>query len=62
MYMRITREEFLKSYAFYLNHPDISKVLYDSMFGAGFEEDAMKLYKSKTKTDSLNKQFKNGFL
>ncbi len=50
----ITRDDFLKSYAFYLNHPDITKVLYDSI-SVQAERRRAEAYRPKPQTDSLKK-------
>src|SRR5690606_20764998 len=47
----ISRDEFLKSYKYYLGRPDITKVLFDSI-AAQSERRREELYK-KTETDSL---------
>ena len=57
----ITRDEFLKSYTFYLNHPDITKVLYDSI-SAQAERRRDEVYKSKTNADSLKMNLKKDSL
>ena len=55
----ITRDQFLKSYTFYLNHPDITKVLYDSI-SVQAERRREEVYKSKSITDSLKKDSLRG--
>jgi hypothetical protein len=45
----ITRDDFLKSYTFYLNHPDITKVLYDSI-SVQAERRRKEVYESKKDT------------
>ena len=57
----ITRDDFLKSYTFYLNHPDITKVLYDSI-SVQAERRREEVYKSKAKSDSLNNHLKKDSL
>lgn len=55
----ITRDQFLKSYTFYLNHPDITKVLYDSI-SVQAERRRAEVYKSKSIADSLRKDSLRG--
>src|SRR5688572_18470335 len=48
----ITREEFLKSYKFYLSRPDITRTMFDSI-SAQAERRRAEVYSKKQKTDSV---------
>lgn len=48
----ITREEFLKSYKFYLGRPHITRVMFDSI-SAQAQRRRAEVYQSKNKQDSL---------
>jgi Domain of unknown function (DUF4296) len=45
---KVSKEEFKKSYQFYLGHPDIAKVMFDSIAARGTRQKA-DAYKSKVK-------------
>ncbi len=50
----ITKDEFLKSYKFYLNNPDISKIIFDSI-GTQTEKKRSEGYMPKARRDSLKR-------
>lgn len=53
---KISQEEFVKSYKFYLSRPDISKMMFDSIYSFANrkrEEDAKKQMKEQQRKDSL---------
>lgn len=50
----ITKDEFLKSYKFYLDHPDIAKVMFDSIASQA-ERRRAEIYIPKARRDSLRR-------
>lgn len=51
----ITREEFIKSYKFYLGRPDITRVMFDSISTQAQRRRA-EVYESKRRSDSLRQK------
>jgi hypothetical protein len=52
---KISRDEFLKSYKFYLGRPDITKVMFDSI-SARADRQRNEIYKSLPKTSLLSRR------
>lgn len=51
----ITRDEFEKSYQFYVSRPDLMKIIYDSLFAYSSKQ-RVEIYKSISKPKSTFKQ------